>query len=128
MRLLLDSHALLWFCEGSASLSTAARSAIEDLANENYVSHATACEVAIKVRLGKLKLLVSYDDFFPGALVANGFRPLAPEFHHFRELLSLPLHRRDPFDRLIVVQAQVEGLTVVSGDPQFQPYGVPVLW
>jgi PIN domain nuclease of toxin-antitoxin system len=128
MRLLLDSHALLWFCEGSPSLSAAARAAIEDLANEKYVSHATAWEVAIKVRLGKLKLLISYDDLFPGALIANGFHSLAPEFRHFRELLKLPLHHRDPFDRLIVVQALVEGLTVISGDPHFQPYGVPVLW
>ena len=108
MRLLLDSHALLWFCEGSPSLSAAARAAIEDLDNEKYVSHATAWEVAIKVRLGKLKLLIPYDDLFPGTLVANGFRTLAPEFRHFRELLTLPLHHRDPFDRLIVVQAQVD--------------------
>jgi PIN domain nuclease of toxin-antitoxin system len=128
MRLLLDSHALLWFCEGSPSLSAAARAAIEDLTNEKYVSHATAWEVAIKVRIGKLKLLISYDDLFPGALVTNGFRPLVPDFRHFRELLTLPLHHRDPFDRLIVVQALVEGLTVISGDPHFEPYGVPVLW
>ena len=62
MRLLLDSHALLWFCEGNTSLSAPARTAIEDLGNEKYVSHATAWEVAIKVSLGKLKLAVSYNE------------------------------------------------------------------
>jgi PIN domain nuclease of toxin-antitoxin system len=128
MRLLLDSHALLWFCEGSASLSAPARAAIESLENEKHVSHATAWEVAIKARLGKLKLAVPYDELFPGALVANGFRPLPADFRHFHELLTLPLHHRDPFDRLLIAQAQVEGMTLVSCDPHFQPYGTPVLW
>src|SRR5437868_8844394 len=128
MRLLLDSHALLWFCEGNTLLSAPARAAIEDPNNEKYVSHATAWEVAIKVKLGKLKLLVPYDDLFPGALVANGFRSLAPDFQHFRELLTLPMHHRDPFDRLLVVQAQVEGLILDASDPHFPPYGTPVLW
>src|SRR5437763_14018032 len=108
MRLLLDSHALLWFCEGNALLSVPARAAIEDLDNQKYVSYATAWEVAIKVRLGKLKLLVPYDDLFPGALVANGFDALMPDFQHFRELLALPMHHRDPFDRMLIAQARVE--------------------
>ena len=128
MRLLLDSHALLWFCEGSTLLSAAARAAIEDGQNERLVSHATAWEVAIKINLGKLKLTIPYEDFFPGALLANGFRELPPDFRHYRELLTLPLHHRDPFDRLLVAQAKAEGLTVVTSDPQFSTYGVAVLW
>jgi len=128
MRLLLDSHALLWFYEGSASLSGPARLAIEDPGNEKLVSHATAWEVAIKVRLGKLKLAVSYDELFPGALLTNGFRILPPDFAHYRELLTLPFHHRDPFDRLLIAQARVEGLTLVSCDPLFRPYGVRLLW
>ena len=128
MRLLLDSHALLWFCEGSTLLSAAARAAIEDGQNERLVSHATAWEVAIKINLGKLKLTIPYEDFFPGALLTNGFRELPPDFRHYRELLTLPLHHRDPFDRLLVAQAKAEGLTVVTSDPQFSTYGVAVLW
>jgi PIN domain nuclease of toxin-antitoxin system len=128
MRLLLDSHTFLWFCEGNALLSAPARTAIEDSTNEKYVSHATAWELAIKVSLGKLKLLVPYEDLFPGALTTNGFYPLVPDFSHFRELLTLPLHHRDPFDRLLIAQAKLDSLTLVSCDPDFLPYGVPLLW
>jgi PIN domain nuclease of toxin-antitoxin system len=88
MKPLLDSHALLWFCEGNAALGRTARAAIEDPANEKWVSHATAWEVAIKVSLGKLKLLVPYEDLFPGAVQANGCGILLPDFRHYRELLS----------------------------------------
>ncbi len=128
MRLLLDSHALLWFREGNAALSAPARAAIEDLGNEKYVSYVTAWEVAIKASLGKLRLAVSYDDLFPGALLTNGFLALPADFRHYRELLTLPFHHRDPFDRLLIAQARVEGLTLVSCDPDFPAYGVPVLW
>ena len=128
MRLLLDSHTLLWFCEGNAALSGPARAAIEDLSNEKYVSHVTAWEVAIKASLRKVTLAVSYDELFPGALLTNGFLSLPAEFRHYRELLTLPFHHRDPFDRLLVAQARVEELTLVSRDPHFPAYGVPVLW
>ena len=128
MRLLIDTHALLWFCEGNPALSAKARSAMEDAANERYISHATPWEVAIKLALGKLQLQVSYDALFPGVLQANGFELLTPAVEHYRALISLPRHHGDPFDRLIIAQAQVEGLTVVSSDPNFPNYGVPVLW
>ena len=69
-----------------------------------------------------------YEELFPGALLANGFLPLPHEFRHYRELLTLPFHHRDPFDRLLSAQARVEGLTLVSKDPHFAAYGVPLLW
>ena len=128
MRLLLDSHTLLWFCEGNAGLSSSARAAIEAPGNKKYVSHATAWEIAIKASLGKLTLSIPYEDLFPGALLANGFLPLPQDFRHYRELLTLPFHHRDPFDRLIIAQARVERLTLVSKDPHFTPYDVPLLW
>lgn len=128
MRLLLDTHALLWFWEGNAALSATAREAIEELDNEKLVSHVTAWEVAIKVSLGKLKLAVPYNDLFPGALVANGFRVLPTNLEHFRELLMVPFHHRDPFDRLLLAQARVEGLTLVSSNTRFRAYGVPLPW
>src|SRR5437762_4151675 len=127
MRLLLDSHALLWFCEGSASLSQPARAAIENVENDTYVSHASAWEIAIKASLGKLKLAMTFEELFPGALISNAFRPLLSDFRHYRELLTLPPHHRDPFDRLLIAQVRVEGLTLVSCDPHFQPYGIPLL-
>jgi PIN domain nuclease of toxin-antitoxin system len=128
MRLLLDSHAFLWFCEGSEFLSATARTAIESPANEKYVSHVTAWEVAIKASLGKLKLFVSYDELFPLAVLTNGFLVLANEFSHYRDLMTLPLHHRDPFDRFLIAQARVEGLTLVTCDPHFPPYDIPLLW
>jgi PIN domain nuclease of toxin-antitoxin system len=127
MRLLLDTHALLWFCEGNASLSAAAREAMEDRANERFVSHASAWEVAIKLALGKLNLLVPYEDIFPGVLIPNGFAMLPADLAHYRSLLQLPLHHRDPFDRLLIAQAQAEKLTLVSRDASLAAYGVPVL-
>lgn len=128
MRLLLDSHSFLWFCEGNPSLSSAARAAIEDSRNEVWISHATAWELAIKVGLKKLDLRLPYEELFPGAVHANGFGILLPDFRHYRELVPLPWHHRDPFDRLLIAQAKCEGLTLVSRDPKFSAYGMPVLW
>ena len=128
MRLLLDTHALLWFCEGNTALSAAARGAMEDSSNELYVSHATPWEVAIKLSLGKLELQTSYDALFPGVLDANGFQLLPLSLEHYRTLIPLPRHHGDPFDRLLIAQALVEGLTLITCDPQFPAYGVPVLW
>ena len=81
MRLLLDSHAFLWFCEGNNSLRAAASSAIENPANEIFVSHAAAWEIAIKVSIGKLQLQAPYEALIPGALDSNGFKLLLPHGH-----------------------------------------------
>jgi len=128
MRLLLDTHALLWFCEGNLALSAAARSAMETPENDCYVSHATAWEVAIKLSLGKLQLQVPYDSLFPGVLSANGFKLLPTELRHYRELLDLPFYHRDPFDRLLMAQARCEKMTLISADSGLAVYGVPLLW
>jgi len=128
MRLLLDTHALLWFLEGNTSLSSRARDAIEDQANETHISHVTAWELAVKVGLGKLKLGVPYDEIFPDLILANGFTVLPTEFRHFGTLLSLPFHHRDPFDRLLIAQALAEEMTIVSCDTHFPAYRARVLW
>jgi PIN domain nuclease of toxin-antitoxin system len=128
MRLLLDTHALQWFCEGSSELSPAARSAMEDGRNECYVSHATAWEIAVKTGLGKLELRVLYGELFPSAVLANGFSMLTPDVRHYGNLIQLPQHHRDPFDRLLIAQAMSENLTIVTCDPHFPAYGVPILW
>ena len=128
MRLLIDTHALLWFCDGNPMLSAPARAAMEDGSNERYVSHATAWEAAIKIGIGKLTLAMDYRVIFPGILEANGFVFLPTAVEHYEVLISLPRHHGDPFDRLIVAQAQVEGLTVVTCDEHFPAYGVPLLW
>lgn len=128
MRLLLDTHALIWFCEGNPSLSPAVRAALENSGNECHVSHATVWEMAIKLSLGKLRLQLDFEALFPGVLDANGFTLLPSALAHYRKLTSLPYHHGDPFDRLIIAQAQVENLAVVTCDPHFPAYGVPILW
>lgn len=128
MRLLLDTHAVLWFCEGNSRLSPAARSAMDDARNVRFVSHAVLWEVAIKLSRGKLKLQRPYDEMFPGVIRANGWQLLASQPAHYAELLRLPEHHRDPFDRLMLAQARVEGLTMVSCDKEFPAYGQPLLW
>ena len=128
MRLLIDTHALLWFCEGNPILSPKAQAAMEDDTNERFVSHASAWETAIKVSIGKLKLQTDYRVIFPGVLEANDFVFLPPAVEHYEALITLPRHHGDPFDRLIIAQAQVERLTIVTRDEDFPAYGVPLLW
>lgn len=77
---------------------------------------------------GKLSLGVSYEQLFPGTLELNGFRLLTSDFRHYQELLRLPWHHRDPFDRLLIAQARVEGMTVVTRDAQFAAYDIPVIF
>ena len=128
MRLLIDTHALIWFCEGNPALSAAARSAMEDSGNERLISHATPWEMAIKLALGRLQLQPDFSTIFPGVLNANGFVMLPSSFDHYRALISLPRHHGDPFDRFIIAQAKAERVTVVSDDQSFSAYGVPILW
>ena len=128
MRLLVDTHALIWFCEGNSDLSAKARAAMEDDGNERFISHATPWEMAIKLSLGKLQLQVSFDVIFPGVVAANGFAMLPLSFDHYRALIPLPRHHGDPFDRLLIAQAKTEGLTIITSDPQFPAYDVPLLW
>ena len=101
---------------------------MEDEANERFISHAVPWEMAIKLSLGKLQLQVDYDVIFPGVLDANGFQMLPANLEHYRRLITLPRHHGDPFDRLMISQAQAEGLTLVTSDTHFPPYGVPFLW
>lgn len=128
MRLLLDTHTLIWFLEDAPPLSVAARSAIENGDHVKYISHASAWEMAIKMSLGKLRLPVPYADLFPSRLEAMGFEMLPINLAHFRALLTMPWHHRDPFDRLLIAQAQIEGLTLVTRDSHFAAYGVSILW
>jgi len=128
MRLLIDSHALIWFCEGNPALSPVARGVMEDGANERFISHATPWEMAIKLTLGKLQLQSDFAVIFPGVLNANGFAMLTPNLEHYRALIHLPRHHGDPFDRLIIAQAKVDGMAVVTCDPNFPQYGVTIVW
>lgn len=123
MRLLLDTHAVLWALGQPAELAQDARAAIEDGKNEVLVSAASAWEVAIKRAAGKLE---SPDDL-ADAIKAAAFRPLAITVEHALAAGALPPHHSDPFDRMLVAQAVIEGLTIVTRDARLARYGVATL-
>jgi PIN domain nuclease of toxin-antitoxin system len=128
MRLLLDTHTLLWFYLADPQLSAAARAAIMDPANEKWVSPASYWEIAIKISTGKYIIAQPFEDFMRNAIDANGFRYLHILPRHTAALVAMRYHHRDPFDRLLIAQAQTEGMTLVSADPIFDAYGVTRLW
>jgi PIN domain nuclease of toxin-antitoxin system len=128
MKLLLDTHTVLWFALNDPQLSAAAQTAIIDPANEKWVSPASYWEIAIKISTGKYTLTVPYEDFWRDAINANGFQILHILPRHTALLTTLPYHHRDPFDRLMIVQALAEGMSIVCGDPVFSAYGVNLVW
>ncbi len=128
MKLLLDTHALLWFATNDAQLSRTADSVIADSQNEVFVSPASYWELAIKVSIGKYPLSVPFETFIRNAIDGNQFQILAIEPKHVAEVCSLPHYHRDPFDRLIIAQAIVEQMTVVSSDKEFRAYPITRLW
>ena len=128
MRLLLDTHAFLWWVGASPKLSRRAKAAVAKATNQCLVSVACGWEIAIKVSRGQLRIDAALDRFLPEQLALNGFQPLAIDFKHTARVARLPFHHRDPFDRLLVAQAIEEELTVVTADAVFAQYGVKRLW
>jgi PIN domain nuclease of toxin-antitoxin system len=128
MRVLLDTHAFLWWVADQPALSRKARVAVADPDNECLLSIASCWEMAIKVSLGKLRLPGAIERFVPEHLAANAFRQLAIDFRHVARIATLPFHHRDPFDRLLAAQAIEERCAIVSADPIFRKYGVKRIW
>jgi PIN domain nuclease of toxin-antitoxin system len=128
VRLLLDTHAWLWFSLGDRRLSAFAQRSIADGDAQKFVSPASLWEIAIKISLGKYVLAAPYEDFVRGSLEANGIRLLPIEPRHTAAVISLPFHHRDPFDRLLVAQAIVEELPIISNDAALDAYSVGRLW
>jgi len=128
MKLLLDTHALLWWLVDSTELSPAARSAIADARNEVLVSAASAWEMATKHRLGKLGEAAEALTRFNELVTADGFKHLPVDFLHAIKAGSYPLDHRDPFDRVLAAQAELELATLVTRDPAFAGFGCRTLW
>ena len=128
MRVLLDTHAFLWFVLGDAQWSSMAKSSILDPLNTKFVSPASYWEIAIKIRLGKYTLHESYEAFMYRGIFSNGFSILPIEPKHTAMLTTLILHHRDPFDRLLIAQAIVEQIPIISGDTVFDAYTITRLW
>jgi PIN domain nuclease of toxin-antitoxin system len=125
--LLVDTHAFLWFMAGDARLSTTARRAIEDEDRGWCLSAASVWELSIKSSLKRLVLPAPAADYIAEKVQA-GLRVLSVEWVHAAVVEHLPFHHHDPFDRLLVAQAQIERLAIVTSDPVFRRYGVRVVW
>ena len=131
MNLLLDTHAVLWFYLDDPQLSATAKAAIMDPANDKWVSPASYWEVAIKISIGKYAIAQPFEGFWHGAIDMNGFRILHVTPRHAGRVSVLPYppnNHRDPFDRMIVAQALVEGMGVVSIDGMLDAYGITRIW
>ena len=128
MRLLLDTHTFLWFVEDNPDLSHTARTLIEDAGNERWLSVASPWEVAIKVATGKLTLGRPVRDYFARYLPLAQTRLLPISLDHAGTVSTLPRHHGDPFDRLIISQAIIEDLVVVSIDTAFDAYPIARRW
>ena len=120
MRLLLDSHTLLWSLGDVPRLGEVAREAIRSLENEVFVSAVSMWELGVKRRKGQLDA----PDDLVSIVEQRGFTPLPLSLFHAEQATNLPMHHRDPFDRMLVAQAQAEGLTIVTTDDALQRYGV----
>lgn len=128
MRILLDTHTFLWFILDDPQLSASARTLIEDPANDVEVSPASYWEIAIKIGKGKYALPEPYETFMERQITTNDFRILHILPKHTSVLTTLPPPHKDPFDRLLVAQAMVEAIPIVSVDVALDLYGVTRLW
>lgn len=127
MRLLLDTHVLLWSALEPAKINEEAREAIADGSNDVYVSVVSAWEIAIKQSLGKLTLVSPAERWLPEVIRTTGFEVLPLELETALAVRALPFHHRDPFDRLLIAHAAHEGLTIVTHDAALALYGVALL-
>jgi PIN domain nuclease of toxin-antitoxin system len=128
VRILFDSHSLFWFLEGDRRLSATARTALESEGAIGCVSAVTAWEITNKVRLGKWAEATALAEAFTAILARYAFQPLPITIEHARVAGLLPGRHRDPFDRMLAAQAQVEDIPLVSADPVFRAFDVRILW
>lgn len=128
MRLLLDTHVVLWMCGDGKRISPAASAALLNPRNKLYCSVVSWWEIAIKIGLGKLDLSANWATSIKRELRHNGVEWLALAPEHCERLPGMPFHHRDPFDRILIAQAETEALSILTADAQFTPYGIAVIW
>jgi PIN domain nuclease of toxin-antitoxin system len=128
VRALLDTHAFLWFVTGHRALGPAADHVIGRGASELMLSIASVWELAIKAGLGRLEFMVPLESFVSEQLQLNRIALLPVALDHATRVASLPHHHRDPFDRMLVSQAQMEEMPIISADPVLDRYGVNRIW
>lgn len=129
MRFLLDTHTFLWFITANPKLSNQARLIIENSDNIRLLSMASLWEIAIKTSQDKLRLSISFQELFTTHIQNNAIQLLPIEPKHLNQLLTLPYHHKDPFDRLLIAQAIIEDIPIISKDQVFKSYEeVNVIW
>jgi PIN domain nuclease of toxin-antitoxin system len=128
LKVLLDTHTLLWWLAGDRELSATSRWILEDESNEAWVSAASAWEVATKHRLGKLPRAGPLASDFAGVVASQGFLELPITLRDGQLAGSLPGHHRDPFDRMLIAQAKANDLALISNESAFDAYGVIRIW
>lgn len=128
MRILLDTHTLIWFFAGNSQLSATARILIEDEDNHRLVSIASIWEMAIKESKGHLNLSVPFEDYIGQKLSLENFNLLNINLEHLNAIVTMPFHHKDPFDRLLIAQSMVEGIPILSKDSAFDAYSINRIW
>jgi PIN domain nuclease of toxin-antitoxin system len=128
MRALLDTHTFLWWVHNDPRLSDQVREIIGDGSNTLYLSAASGWEIAIKAQLGKLQFSSSLDQFIAEQLTLNGIDTLPIALRHVLHVATLPPHHRDPFDRILVAQCQLEQLPMLTADAQITKYAIQTIW
>jgi PIN domain nuclease of toxin-antitoxin system len=128
MKLLLDTHALIWFISGDKRLGKQAKEAFLNQNNMLFFSKVSLWEITIKISLGKLVLAERWLTLIEKEMTSNGIQWLEIEIDHLKILADLPFHHRDPFDRLLISQAISESMSIVSIDSQFSEYPLDIIW
>lgn len=128
MKVLLDTHTFIWFNLNDPRLTDRARRIIEDATNQVLISPASYWEIAIKISNNRFAINVSYEVFWQSGIDDRGFEILPIELRHTSQLLSMPFHHKDPFDRLLVAQALAEQIPLISNDSTLDTYGIERIW
>lgn len=128
MRILLDTHTLIWFFAGDSQLSAVARILIEDEDNNKLVSIASIWEIAIKESKGLLNLSVPFQEYIAQKLSLEDFNLLNINLDHLSQIVTLHFYHKDPFDRLLIAQSMVEGIPILSKDSAFDAYSINRIW
>jgi PIN domain nuclease of toxin-antitoxin system len=128
MRFLIDTHCWLWAISAPERLNPEAAELLGSDSHTIVVSAISTAEIAVKASIGKLRFDEPVDEFVSSRIEAQGMKPLPLYVHHALRVAELPLHHRDPFDRLLVAQAQMEGLPLMTADPKLAAYDVDIIW
>ena len=127
MNIILDTHAFIWLMNGDHQLSEKALIEIRNTENEIFLSDVSFWEISIKIKIGKLKFNNSFDNLSEFT-IDNNIKILPIKFGYFKELLNLELHHKDPFDRLIIAQARIENMSIITIDEKFKLYDISLIW